>query len=66
MEIRNQLIYNVERITWFYHYLRLCMQHILPRSIQIVQYRLQCLMRTQCIFMLIRRKLRYRQQLLNF
>ena len=47
VEIRNQLVHHAEFITGFDHDLRLCMQRLLPRRLQVIDNRLQTVLYTQ-------------------
>ena len=54
MEVCNQLIYDAEGVSRTYHNLCLRMQSVLTCGIQIVQYSLQGIVYTQCVFALVR------------
>ena len=63
VEIRNQLIYDMERISRLNHYLCLGVQSVLSRTVQIVQYTLQRLLGGIGVMLRIGYKLPYMQLL---
>ena len=49
MKISNQLVYHMEGISWFDHYLRGGMKRVLSCLVQVVQYSLQTIVGGQCV-----------------